>query len=106
MSARYKSPARRDNKHDSHAVIITALVSIHVHAKCKIAAAMHWYVNSGAMTMAVTNAVDVVSSAINAILLTNDTHVCDYVFSCEGAALEVLMYVCLSLCPQFEILRF
>ena len=28
------------------------------------------------------------------------------VFSCEGAALEVLMYVCLSVCQQFEIFRF
>ena len=41
---------------------------------------MHWYVNSGAMTVAVTNAVDVVSSAINASILTNDASFCDHVF--------------------------
>ena len=28
------------------------------------------------------------------------------IFSCEGAALEVLMYVCLSVCQQFEIFWF
>ena len=28
------------------------------------------------------------------------------IFSCEGAALEVLMYVCPSVRVQFEILRF
>ena len=27
------------------------------------------------------------------------------IFSCEGAALEVLMYVCPSVCNQFEILK-
>ena len=70
-------------------------LSIHAHAKCKIAAAMHWYVNSGAMTMAVTNAVDVVSSAINASLLTNDTRVCDHVFFSIAAWLWNEYYQCL-----------
>ena len=66
---------------------------------------MHWYVNSGAMTVAVTNAVDVVSSAINASLLTNDTHVCDHVFSalppdCEMSIINVCQEMWkVLLCP-------
>ena len=67
---------------------------------------MHWYVNSGAMTMAVTNAVDVVSSAINASLLTNDTQVCDHVFfsalppDCEMSIINVCQEMWkVLLCP-------
>ena len=32
--------------------------------------------------------------------------ICCAIFSCEGAALEVLMSVCVSMCVQFEILAF